>query len=1109
MVVPQTFGPHVEAMYIADDADHVVDHISSKDAIVDGTQWYANKIPIGETTRFSDDFNSSGSESSGVQANGQPIAPSSQQRQPIPSPNTGLGIQVGKGLGVPTHHHKISDASFLTAHEDEFFDADDRDVSDRRDDVARKPVVEPPPPEEPSYIRYDGRDVVVDLVRRDAYRSHVPENTTKLTLSKPIAPLPPILPTLLSTVASTLTTLDLSYANLTELPSSSFLVLAACREMNISHNPLGKLLLWQFPPSLQLLKADSCRLESIVVAPPASNSPAEKSRPPKYLRHLSLRHNHLESLPSHLCLFRYLRYLHLENNAFSGHWLEVVALLDPNEQRRRRDIAEVTRRQKAAATTQRPFSAASEMSISASSVSGRSRSGSVSSTRLRKIKSNGQLMREGRSFSSDAGQPPMPSGPYLNNSSTASVPSLPRSLSSTAALPLTQSKDDEQSSRRRSGSVGSTNGTVSGSGAQAKWGFLKKIVGADAPPANTSRMASVVQDAMRANKNSGTRSRSNSEALARLQITKTSNGQQSPNIDSPMTSASALSPPLTGFSAGNSPIASPIMSENDFEELRDGDEAVLSPTSAMAPLSQTLQAMTIPSATREQEDAELSRQGVSQLMEYLSDMWDLEGHKSRRRRHRRKTNESRERKKSDATEDLQMTRPRRSKSSASMRNDSKTMSVMSQDSVYSSGEDDEAAPSAPSPPPVEERKTKDDPYKRWNIISETLSTEKTYVSGLNELVEIYLHSPAAQQFQQATAQSAGSMSAAEERRVIFSNLENLTAFHKDHFLPALEAAVDSAKASMMVSANDEGKQGVNIEAAEEIGKLFCQFAAWMKMYSVYVNNFDGACTLLSRWTSLVSMSSSNLPSTYDLSPLNQSPNESVSQLRKRVKHYFAKCKSHPLHSQINLQSYLLLPVQRIPRYKMLLQDLLANSQRDVSVRNAHAVQPLDWLPRATQQIEALATEMNERKREAEGRAKLVEWQGRIKGRFRSPLVQPHRKLVLDGKLVLTKIVKKSSGSEGSANVVRMDMVEQEVWGLVCSDVLVVLADPTGAPAGTSPSNTMELVTVLRLDSRSEPAKVSRGQNLLRVYDEQAVLYFRCKDEDEAMRWRKAVNIERW
>lgn len=40
--------------------------------------------------------------------------------------------------------------------------------------------------------------------------------------------------------------------------------------------------------------------------------------------------------------------------------------------------------------------------------------------------------------------------------------------------------------------------------------------------------------------------------------------------------------------------------------------------------------------------------------------------------------------------------------------------------------------------------------------------------------------------------------------------------------------------------------------------------------------------------------------------------------RKRIKEFLKKCRRNPKHSQLNLEGYLLLPVQRIPRYKLLV-----------------------------------------------------------------------------------------------------------------------------------------------------------------------------------------------
>jgi len=61
-----------------------------------------------------------------------------------------------------------------------------------------------------------------------------------------------------------------------------------------------------------------------------------------------------------------------------------------------------------------------------------------------------------------------------------------------------------------------------------------------------------------------------------------------------------------------------------------------------------------------------------------------------------------------------------------------------------------------------------------------------------------------------------------------------------------------------------------------------------------------------------------------------------------------------------------------------------------------ALEPNPIIQEALDLISDVATAMNEKKRETEGRAQLLYWQGRIGNRFRSPLVQPHRSLLRSG-----------------------------------------------------------------------------------------------------------------
>ena len=108
--------------------------------------------------------------------------------------------------------------------------------------------------------------------------------------------------------------------------------------------------------------------------------------------------------------------------------------------------------------------------------------------------------------------------------------------------------------------------------------------------------------------------------------------------------------------------------------------------------------------------------------------------------------------------------------------------------------------------------------------------------------------------------------------------------------------------------------------------------------SMFCSNFDNSVQRVKYWTSdkQVPPSAVGSPSssTAQLATLGLSmsvvpgvvpdapgavglPNLSASQ-RRRLKSYLKRCRMNPRHTQLNLEGYLLLPVQRIPRYRLLV-----------------------------------------------------------------------------------------------------------------------------------------------------------------------------------------------
>ncbi|KNZ73490.1 Rac guanine nucleotide exchange factor B [Termitomyces sp. J132] len=449
-------------------------------------------------------------------------------------------------------------------------------------------------------------------------------------------------------------------------------------------------------------------------------------------------------------------------------------------------------------------------------------------------------------------------------------------------------------------------------------------------------------------------------------------------------------------------------------------------------------------------------------------------------------------------------------------NSTQTLSIATTDSTSSS---------------FEERKFKDDKGKRAMIVREIVATERTYVKGLQELMDIYIK-PACDTVNilSGVGSNKDTIVPAAERKLVFGGIDALFSFHKDSFLPALEVAAAPLMKSSESLQQADADGGLSLSVVKAVGCMFLKHAAFMKMYSSYINNFDNAVSRVKYWTaernpqgatspvsSAVSPSSStgqlvgvnalSMPaSTLDASSASTGVPNLTSSQRKRIKSYLKRCRLNPRHSQLNLEGYLLLPVQRIPRYRLLLEELVRSTPPNYEYED-------DPLERALAEISSLANNMNEGKRESESRRKLVQWQSRIRGKFPSPLVQPHRRLIMDGPLLLTRVVRKAMVSfeainaQGDASTVQVDCLAPELTpralvGILCNDLLVLCRDPSG---GQDPSSSVDLWAVLRMQTLPQPASIVHG-NALRLVDNKAILYFDAPSASDALNWYRAINL---
>jgi hypothetical protein len=112
-------------------------------------------------------------------------------------------------------------------------------------------------------------------------------------------------------------------------------------------------------------------------------------------------------------------------------------------------------------------------------------------------------------------------------------------------------------------------------------------------------------------------------------------------------------------------------------------------------------------------------------------------------------------------------------------------------------------------------------------------TERTYVKGLLELLDIYVKPACASvSVLGGVGSSKETVIPAAERRTVFGAIDSLVSFHKESFLPSLEKAVAPL---MSKTANQDDSDGqLSLTVAATVGDIFVKHAAFMKMYSTYI-----------------------------------------------------------------------------------------------------------------------------------------------------------------------------------------------------------------------------------------------------------------------------------
>ncbi|XP_067834213.1 FYVE, RhoGEF and PH domain-containing protein 2-like [Heptranchias perlo] len=169
--------------------------------------------------------------------------------------------------------------------------------------------------------------------------------------------------------------------------------------------------------------------------------------------------------------------------------------------------------------------------------------------------------------------------------------------------------------------------------------------------------------------------------------------------------------------------------------------------------------------------------------------------------------------------------------------------------------------------------------KLFNIASELLQTEEAYVTRLHLLDQVFY-------VELLKEANSGSSFSEDTVKQIFSNIPSIYLFHKEFFLPELQQRM----------------QEWNVNP--RIGDVLHKLAPFLKMYGQYVKHFDKAMDLL----------------------------DTLLQKSQPFRDIIQRIQAQGECGSLSLQHHMLEPVQRIPRYQMLLKDYLRKLPLDSSDR---------------------------------------------------------------------------------------------------------------------------------------------------------------------------------
>ncbi|MGH0187219.1 UNVERIFIED_CONTAM: hypothetical protein FKN15_024235 [Acipenser sinensis] len=234
-----------------------------------------------------------------------------------------------------------------------------------------------------------------------------------------------------------------------------------------------------------------------------------------------------------------------------------------------------------------------------------------------------------------------------------------------------------------------------------------------------------------------------------------------------------------------------------------------------------------------------------------------------------------------------------------------------------------------------------EPQKLFNIARELLQTEEAYVKRLHLLDQVFCTKLTEAGIPQDVITG------------IFSNITSIDRFHEQFLLPELKTRITE-----------------EWNTNPRIGDILQKLAPFLKMYGEYVKNFDRAMDLVNTWT----------------------------QRSSQFKSVVQNIQKQEVCGNLTLQHHMLEPVQRLPRYVLLLKDYLKKLPQDALDRKD--------AEKSLELISTAANHSNTAIRKMEKMHKLLEVYERLGGE--EDIVNPANELIKEGH------IQKLSAKNGTA-----------------------------------------------------------------------------------------------